>query len=59
MNSKSKEYVNNYFKDYIKKSKKVICNSCLGKYKEVYKHIHLKSNRHKNSIEFQKSFVEI
>lgn len=59
MNSKSKEYVNNYFKEYIKKSKKVICDSCLGKYKEVYKYIHLKSNRHKNSIEFQKSFIEI
>ena len=59
MNSKTKDYVNNYFKDYIKKSKKVMCESCLSSYKAVYKHVHLKSKRHKSSIEFQKSFIEI
>ena len=56
MTTNTTDYQKSYMRDYRKKSKKVVCESCLTPYKEVYKFRHYKSSRHRNIMNFLNGF---
>lgn len=56
MVSNKNDYQKSYMKEYVKNSKKVICETCLGNYKLVYKYRHLQTKLHKKYELFKNSF---
>ena len=52
MPTNSKEYMNAYMKEYVKKNNvSMICPECKGTFKKYNKYIHQKSKRHQVVIE--------
>jgi hypothetical protein len=56
MVSNTNDYQKKYMKEYVKNSKKVLCDICLGNYKLVYKYRHLQTKEHKKYQDFKNSF---
>lgn len=56
MTTNNKQYQNKYMKDYIKNSKKVLCELCNIEYKKVYEYKHFRSKTHKIITTFNKDF---
>lgn len=49
MPTNKKEYMRRYFRDYVKNSVVIICETCNGKYRRYNRHIHILCMKHINA----------